>query len=100
MQTVDITLTPEACRQIARLFAAQKADAEALAARAAQAVDDLDGRDDADLAPWGRALLAAAFAALHDAERARAQHMDEGLEALGPYAEADDGTGEGSDDAA
>jgi len=26
--------------------------------------------------------------------------MDEGLEALGPYAEADDGTGEGSDDAA
>ncbi len=100
MQTVDITPKPEACRQIARLFRAQKADAEALAARAAQAVDALDGRDDADLAPWGRALLTAAFAALHDAETARVRHMDEGLEALGPYAEANDGRGEGSDDAA
>jgi len=38
--------------------------------------------------------------ALHDAERARVRHMDEGLEALGLYAEADDGTGEGSADAA
>ncbi len=98
MDTVDITPTPTACRQIARLFTAQKADAAALAARAAQAVDDLDGRDDADLAPWGRALLTAAFEALHDAETARVRHMDEGLEALGPYADAD--AREGSDDAA
>jgi len=96
MQIVDITPTPAACRQIARLLTAHKADAEALAAPAALA---LDATDDA-LAPWGRALLAASFEALHDAERARAQHMDEGLEALGPYGEADDGTGEGSDDAA
>ncbi len=96
MQTVDITPTPAACRQIARLFRAQRADAEALAAHAARALDDLDATDDVDLAPWDRALLAAAFAALHDAERARVRHMDEGLEALGPYA----GDEEGSDDAA
>jgi len=98
MQTVDITPTPAACRQIARLFTAHKADAEALAARAALALDALDALDATDdaLAPWGRALLAASFEALHDAERARAQHMDEGLEALGPYADADDGTGEAS----
>jgi len=94
MDTVDITPTPEVCRQIARLFKAQQADAEALAARAAQALDALD---DAALAPWGRALLAAAFAALHDAERARVRHMGDGLEALGPYAGA--GDGEGSNDA-
>ncbi len=97
MDTVDITPTPEACRQIARLFKAQQADAEALAARAAQALDTLDALDDAALAPWGRALLAAAFAALHDAERARVRHMGDGLEALGPYAGA--GDGEGSNDA-
>jgi len=50
--------------------------------------------------PWppGAALLAAAFAALHDAERARVRHMNEGLEAVGPY--ADDADVEGSDDAA
>jgi len=96
MDSVDITLTPAACRQIARLFRAQQADAEALAARAAQALDTLDATDDA-LAPWGRALLAAVFEALHDAERARVRHMDEGLEALDPYAGAEDG--EGSDDA-
>ncbi len=64
MDTVDITPTPEACRQIARLFRAQRADAEALAARALDALDALDGTaddsldaldgtaDDA-LAPWG-----------------------------------------------
>ncbi len=97
MDRIDITPTPEACRQIARLFMAQRADAEALAARAARALDDLDATDDDVLAPWGRSLLAAAFAALHDAERARVRHMDEGVEALGPYADADDG--EGSDDA-
>ena len=100
MQTVDITPTPTACRQIARLFAAQKVDAEALAARAALALDALDATDDDALAPWGRALLAAAFAALHDTERTRVRHMDDGLDALGPYATGGDGTGEGSDDAA
>jgi exonuclease VII large subunit len=87
MDSVDITPTPAACRQIARLFRAQRADAEALAARAAQALDTLDATDAAALAPWDRALLAAAFEALHDAERARVCHMDEGLEALGPSAE-------------
>ncbi len=98
MDTVDITPTPEACRQIARLFRARQADAEVLAARAARALDDLDGRADAALAPWDRALLAAAFAALSEAEGARVLTMREGVEALGPYADADDG--EGSDNAA
>jgi len=98
MDTVDITPTPEACHQIARLFRAQKADAEALATRAAHALDALDATDDDILALWGRALLATAFVALHDAARARVRHMDDGLEALGPYADATDG--EGSDDAA
>jgi len=51
-----------------------------LAARAAQALATLDATDDDALAPWDRALLAT-FAALHDAERARVRHMDEGLEA-------------------
>jgi len=97
MDRIDITPTPEACRQIARLFMSQRADAAALAARAAQALDSLDATDDDALAPWGRALLASAFEALHDAERARVRHMDEGVEALGPYADADDR--EGSDDA-
>jgi len=97
MDRIDITPTPEACRQIARLFIAPRADAEAGAARAARALDDLDTTDDDALAPWGRGLLASAFAALHDAERARVRHMDEGVEALGPYADTDDG--EGSDDA-
>ena len=100
MDTIDITPTPAACRQIARLFAAQKADAEALAARAAHALDALDTTDDDALAPWSRDLLTAAFAALHDTARARVWHMDDGLEALGPYATGGDGTGEGSDDAA
>ncbi len=98
MNTVDITPTPEACRQIARLFRVQQADAEALAARAARALDDLAGRADAALAPWDRALLAAAFAALSEAAGARVLTMREGLEALGPYTAAADG--EGSDDAA
>jgi len=88
LDTVDITPTPEACRQIARLFRAQRADVEALAARAAQALDALD--DDA-LALWGRSLLAAAFEALYEDERARVRHMDEGLGALSP--DADDGEG-------
>ncbi len=74
MDSVDITPTPAVCRQIARLFRAQKADAAALASRAARALDALDAIDDDALAPWGRALLAAAFAALHAAERARPPH--------------------------
>ncbi len=94
MDTVDITLTPEACRQIARLFRARQADAEALAARAAYALDNLDNDT---LAPWGRALLVAAFEALYEAEGARALKMREGVEALGPYAATG---GEGSADAA
>jgi len=89
MDIIDITPTPEACRQIARLFRAQRADAEALAARAALALDRLDTLDDDALVPWGRDLLAAAFEALYEDERARVHHMDEGLGALGPY--ADDG---------
>jgi len=92
MDTVDITPTPEACRQIARLFRARQADAEALAARA---LDALDTTDDDALAPWGRDLLAVAFAALYEAEGARVSKMREGLEALGPYAD----NGKGSDDA-
>ncbi len=74
MDTVDITPTPEACHQIARLFRALKADAEALATRAEHALDALDATDDDILALWGRALLATAFAALHDAARARPAH--------------------------
>ncbi len=98
MDTVDITPTPEACRQIARLFRARQADAEALAARAAQALDALDALDTTDddaLAPWGRDLLTVAFAALYKAEGARVSKMREGLEALDPYAD----NGKGSDDA-
>jgi hypothetical protein len=91
MDIVDITPTPEACHQIARLFRAQRADAEALAARATQALDNLDALDDDALEPWGRGLLAAAFEALYEDERARVRHMDEGLGALVPY--ADDGEG-------
>jgi len=94
MDTVDITPTPEACHQIARLFRALKADAEALATRAAHALDALDATDDDILALWGRALLRGAARR----RRARVRHMDDGLEALGPYADATDG--EGSDDAA
>jgi len=103
MDTVDITPTPEACRQIARLFTAQRADAEALAARAAQALAHLDEHPDGHLAPWGpgavgpwgRDLLTVAFAALYKAEGTRVSKMREGLEALGPYAD----NGKGSDDA-
>ena len=99
MNAVDIIPTPEACRQIARLFRARQADAEALSARAARALDDLDATDDNALAPWDRALLAAAFAALTEAEGARVLTMREGVEALGPYADADADDREGSDDA-
>jgi len=79
------------------IHAAKAAARRAQAARAARALDDLDATDDDALAPWGRALLAAAFAALSEAEGTRALTMREGVEALGPYADADDG--EGSDNA-
>ncbi len=91
MDIVDIRLTATACRQIARLFRAQKADAETLAVRAAQALDVLDATDDNALAPWGRTLLVAAFEALYEDEHARVRHMDEGLGALGPYANDTEG---------
>ncbi len=92
MDAIDITPTPKACRQIARLFRAQRADADALATRAAQALDTLDTLDTDALAPWGRDLLAVAFAALYEAEGARASKMREGLEALGPYADDEEGS--------
>ena len=93
--TVDITPTPETCRQIARLFRAQRADAEALAVRAAEALNRLDTLDDDALVPWDRALLVAAFEALYEDERARVHHMDEGLEALGSYADDREGSADG-----
>jgi len=69
---IDITMTPEACCQIARLLHAQQAHAEEMAERAERALDTLDGLDDDEIGPWDRALLAAAF------------------EALGPYADTAD----------
>jgi hypothetical protein len=68
--------------------------------RAARALDVLEGRDDDDddgIGFWDRALLAAAFEALGEGERARVAYMRKGLDALGPY--ADDADQEGSDDA-
>jgi len=97
MDTVDITPTPEACRQIARLFRAQKADAEALASCAAR--PGLPGRHRrCSPGPLEPCPPRRRLAALHDAERARVRHMDEGLEAIAPYGNATDR--EGSDDAA
>jgi len=98
MDTIDITWAPAACREIARVFRAQKAHSEDLARRAAQALVHLDEHPDGHLAPWGRALLTAAFEALEAVGAARAAHMQEGLDALGP--DADEDRGEGSDDAA
>jgi len=103
MQTVDITPTPEACRQIARLFRAQQAHSEALIQRAARALDALDGLDDGAIGPWDRALLAAAFEALGEGEGARVARMRDGLDALGPDANTATSTEEheeGADDAA
>ncbi len=79
---VDITMTPAERRTIARLFRAQQAQAAELVRQAAQALSTLDARDD-DTAPWGRALLIAAFEALYEAESARVRHMQEGLDAFG-----------------
>ncbi len=104
MQTVDITPTPAACRQIARLFRAQQVHSEALIARAARALDALDGLDDSAIGPWDRALLAAAFDALGEGEGARVARLRDGLAALGPYADTPATTmeehEEGADDAA
>jgi len=100
MHTFDIIPTPAACREIARVFRAQKAQSEDFARRAAQALAHLDEHPDGHLAPWGRELLTAAFEALEAIGQARAAHMQEGLAALGPYADEDTNRGEGSDDAA
>ncbi len=97
MQTFDITPTPTACREIARVFRAQKAHSEDLARRAVQALAHLDEHPDDHLVPWGRALLTAAFEALAAIGEARAAHMQEGLDALGPAANED--REEDSDDA-
>jgi len=87
---IDIITTPEACCQIARLLHAQQAHVEEMAERAERALDTLDGLDDDEIGPWDRALLAAAFEALGDGERARVAHMRDGLDALGPYADTAD----------
>ncbi len=97
MQTVDITPTPAACRQIARLFRAQQARSEDMIERATRALDALEELGDDEIGPWDRALLAAAFDALGEGEGARVLTLREGVEALGPYTDAADG--EGSDDA-
>jgi len=75
MDTIDIIQTPEACRQIAQLFRAQRADVETLAVRAAQALDALDALDDDARAHWDRSLLAAAFEVLYEDERTRVRHI-------------------------
>jgi hypothetical protein len=87
---IDMTPTPAGCRHMARLFKAQQARAEALAARAEHALDALDGLADGNLGPWERELLAAAFEALYDAETARGGHMRDALAALGPHAHEQD----------
>jgi len=89
MDTFDLTPTPAACRQIARLFRARQAEAEEMIERASRALDALDALGDDEIGPWDRALLAAAFEALGEGERSRARHMQDGLDALGPYANAD-----------
>ncbi len=100
MHTFDIILTPAACREFARVFSAQKAQSEDVARRAAQALAHLYEHPDDHLAPWGRELLTAAFEALEAIGEARAAHMQEGLDALGPYTDEDAARGEGSNDAA
>ncbi len=100
MQTVDITPTPAACRQIARLFRAQQVHSEVLIERAARALDALDGLDDSEIGPWDRALLAAAFEAVSEGEGARVARLRDGLDALGPYATVEEDHEEGADDAA
>ncbi len=92
MQTVDITPTPMACRQIARLFRAQHALSEGMVEWASRSLDVLEGLDDDEIGPWDRALLAAAFEALGAGERSRACRMRDGLAALGPAADADAAT--------
>lgn len=87
MNHIDMTPAPAACRQMARLFKEQQARAAALAVRAAQALDELEGLADGDLGPWERSLLTTAFETLYDAETARVGHMRDALVALGPYAD-------------
>ncbi len=86
MRTVDITPTPAACRQIARLFRAQQARSEDMIERASRALDALEGLGDDEIGPWDRALLAAAFDSLGESERARVVSMQDGLAALGAAA--------------
>jgi len=86
MRTIDITPTPTACRQIARLFRAQQARSEDMIERASRALDALEERGDDEIGPWDRALLAAAFEALGEGEGARVVSMRDGLAALGPNA--------------
>jgi len=62
-----------------------------------QALAHMDEHPHGHLAPWGRELLTAAFEALAAIGAARAAHMQEGLDALGPAADED--AGEVSDDA-
>ncbi len=103
MQTIDITPTPAACRQITRLFRAQQVHSEALIEQAAAALDALDGLNDSAIGPWERALLAAAFEALGEGEGARVARLRDGLDVLGPYAATATSTEEheeGADDAA
>jgi len=100
MQKVDIKHAPEAYRQLARLFRAQKAHSADLVRRAAQALAHLNEHPDGHLAPWGRELLTAAFEALEAIGEARAAHMQEGLDALGPDADEDADRKEASNDAA
>jgi len=103
MQTFDITPTPAACRQIARLFRAQQARSEDMIGRASRALDALEELGDDEIGPWDRALLAAAFAALGEGEAARVARMRDGLDALGPDADTATSTEEheeGSADAA
>ncbi len=102
MQTVDITPTQAACRQIARLFRAQQPRSEDLIERASRALDALEERGDDEIGPWDRAVLAAAFEALGEGEGARVVSMRDGLAALGPDAAEEDHEDheEGSADAA
>ena len=99
MDTIDITPTPAACRQIARLFRAQQVRSEDMIERASRALDALEGLGDSAIGPWDRALLAAAFAALGEGEGARVARMRDSLDALGPYATVEEDHEEGSDDA-
>ncbi len=55
--------------------------------RASRALNVLKGLGDDEIGPRDCALLAAAFAALGEGERARVAPMRDGLDALGPDAD-------------